>query len=1033
MSEMPSRASLSFLFCLFLNTACVYSQVGVLQLTIERIKSLSNFDGLHCIDIPIIGTVCVGSEADFYGTVTIDGHEETSGYVEDKDDTSPNWKFSKVVDLSKGAVTVTIEVRDKDGFLRFDDDLAHVNPQGGDNLPLQVIPSTFSSSACQITGPISGSCGDHLVARGNIDDRAEIHFRIEILDISTFPFLDWDLAPADPFVSAAFDTNHLLFNPRWGWQTKSFSAPLNFDDCSSVEACTQQLPTKDYPDWSIPFVCHSNIVGRNGDGHLNWEVVTYKGVIHWEGHESPTFGDDDYNFNLDTPPTTNGFGSGATRKSPHQIHLEMKASETIDHFGNTPYWKRFRDMVDAEDKDPADIGGKEAISIGLIGLDRVHPPSGSELHPLYALAVHTQTDLSDDRWAIFARNFGNEGMCSSDMHYADFRLLTFELPRPAGASPTANPIVLFRDFWGNNLGTVDVFTGPGQATFVRFHLNPTPNNGDEGDRVSGELHLRWVGPGARRRSGPVQFELSNNETFADKGLSARADDEGEPEAVLKEFYNSLTPEQKETYQAMFPPVPPRTDDGHQHAVNFLTGSPAPATAKPPLFSARNPLQEQQQRAILSSFCGAFGGHLPANHQASCADFPPFTRLVHTGQRRSNGWYTDPVTVTLIPINANGKGNDHTEYQINSQGFTRYSTPFTLPQGDSTVSYRSQDRAGTLEETKKETFRVDTIAPQSSLAIGQPQYAPGPPVVVSSMTPLTLTGTDSGSGVLSVAYRFYLDGTVPGAYTTVTSGSVQFKLSGPDGIYGVDTLVTDVAGNTFTQSQKLRLSHVADLAVLGLDVVKPPAPFVVVDAPVQVTVRTTVSNLGFVNPVDATLKRSVVDTANIAVTPKDATEVVSALVLDQSRAREHVHTVACLRKSSNEVTFTSEVELSGSPGTVDNDLSNNRKSVTIRIVCKEPWRPGVSYKVGDEVVFQGLVYVCRQPHTSQTGWEPPVTYALWQRTPVVTSEGIQWAPQVIYQAGDVVVFEGDHFRAIQGHQSLEYWTPPTVPALWQRID
>ena len=1031
MSETLSCNLIFFLLCLSLNNTRVYSQVGVLQATIERIVSLSDFDRT-CTDVPLLGRVCVGSAADFYAIVTIDGHQETSGVFDDQDDISPNWKFHKVVDLSKSPLSVTIEVRDQDGLLRFDDDLAHINPQGGDNLPLQVIPSTLSLSACQITGPISGSCGDDLVTRGNVGDDAEIHFRIEILDTSTFPFLDWDLIPADTAVSVTFDANHLLFNPRWGWQTKSLSTPPNFDDCSSVEACTQQLPSRDYPDWSIPFVCHSNILGGNGDGHLNWEVVTYKGTIHWEGHESPTFGDDDYNFNLDTPPTTNGFGSGATRGSPQQIRLEMKASETIDHFGNTPYWKRFRDMVDADDSNPVDVGGKEAIAIGLIGLDRVHPPSGSELHPLYALAVHTQTDLSDDRWAIFARNFGNEGMCSSGMHYADFRLLTFQLPRPAGASPTANPIVLFRDFWGNNAGTMDVFTGPGQDTFVTFHLNPTPNNGDEGDRVSGELHLRWVGPGTRR-SGPVQFEVSDNETFAHEPLSARADDEGEPEAVLEEVHNSLTPDQKDTYQAMFPPLLPRTDDGNQHSVNLLTGTPPPATAKPPLFSAKNPLQEKQQRAILYSFCGAFGGQLPADHQGTCVDFPPYTRLIHTGQPRPNGWYTDPVTVTLIPVNANGKGIDHTEYQIGGQGFTWYSAPFTLPQGASTVSYRSQDAAGTLEVTKQANFQVDTIVPQSFLAIGQPQYALQPIVVVSSRTPLTLTGTDSGSGVSSVAYRFYLDGVAPDAYRTVTSSSVQFELFGPDGIYRVDMLVTDVAGNTFAQSQKLRLSHVADLAVLSLDVAGPPPPFVVVDAPVQVAVRTTVSNLGFVNPVDATLKRSVVDTANVAVTPRDATEVVTALGLDQPQAREQVYTVACLRKSSNSATLTSEVELSGSPGTVDNDLSNNRKSVTIHIVCKEPWRLGVSYKVGDEVVFQGLVYVCRQSHTSQTGWEPPVTYALWQRTPIVTSDGSQWAPQVIYQAGDTVVFEGHHYRATQGHQSLANWTPPTVPALWQRID
>ena len=355
----------------------VHSYAGVLKVTIEHVVALDDFDST-CFGF--LG--CISGNADFYSIVTIDGREEQSAYVSDQNDITPNWQFSKAVDLSKSSIPVMIEIWDNDsGFasLRGGDDPAHINPQGGNSLPLQIIPSSaVPATGCQIVGPVAGSCGDHLVIRGNTPDRAEITFKIEIFDISTFPFLEWDVVPADPAVFEPFDTNHLLFNPRWGWQTKPIFAPPNFDDCSSVEACTQQLPSKDYPDWSIPFVCHSNVFGKNGDGHLNWEVVTYQGQIHWEDHSSPTFGDDDYNFNLNTP-ITNAFGSGGTKKNPNDLHLEMKASETFDRFGNTPYWKRFRDAVDHDDADPNNVGGSEAIAIGLLGLDRVHPPSGSEL------------------------------------------------------------------------------------------------------------------------------------------------------------------------------------------------------------------------------------------------------------------------------------------------------------------------------------------------------------------------------------------------------------------------------------------------------------------------------------------------------------------------------------------------------------------------------------------------------------------------------------------------------------------------------
>ncbi|WP_442951182.1 glycosyl hydrolase family 18 protein [Paenibacillus sp. 481] len=43
----------------------------------------------------------------------------------------------------------------------------------------------------------------------------------------------------------------------------------------------------------------------------------------------------------------------------------------------------------------------------------------------------------------------------------------------------------------------------------------------------------------------------------------------------------------------------------------------------------------------------------------------------------------------------------------------------------------------------------------------------------------------------------------------------------------------------------------------------------------------------------------------------------------------------------------------------------------------PWTAGTSYKVNDEASFNGVVYICRQPHTALNGWEPPNVPALWK--------------------------------------------------------
>lgn len=41
-----------------------------------------------------------------------------------------------------------------------------------------------------------------------------------------------------------------------------------------------------------------------------------------------------------------------------------------------------------------------------------------------------------------------------------------------------------------------------------------------------------------------------------------------------------------------------------------------------------------------------------------------------------------------------------------------------------------------------------------------------------------------------------------------------------------------------------------------------------------------------------------------------------------------------------------------------------------------WAYPVSYAIGAVVTYAGKTYRCRQAHTSQAGWTPPVVPALW---------------------------------------------------------
>lgn len=94
-----------------------------------------------------------------------------------------------------------------------------------------------------------------------------------------------------------------------------------------------------------------------------------------------------------------------------------------------------------------------------------------------------------------------------------------------------------------------------------------------------------------------------------------------------------------------------------------------------------------------------------------------------------------------------------------------------------------------------------------------------------------------------------------------------------------------------------------------------------------------------------------------------------------------------------------------------------------------WKTGVSYPVGRVVAFQNVNYRVRQAHTSQVDWEPPKTFALWER---VNNNDGTWQPQIIYAIRDRVLHQGKLFEAIQTHQAVGGWEPPNTPALWRPL-
>lgn len=69
-----------------------------------------------------------------------------------------------------------------------------------------------------------------------------------------------------------------------------------------------------------------------------------------------------------------------------------------------------------------------------------------------------------------------------------------------------------------------------------------------------------------------------------------------------------------------------------------------------------------------------------------------------------------------------------------------------------------------------------------------------------------------------------------------------------------------------------------------------------------------------------------------------------------------------------------------------------------------WAAGVAYEVGVRVRYNGKLYRCEQAHTSQDGWEPPNTPALWTEVAEPGAIPVWRQPsgaQDAYQTGDKV--------------------------------
>jgi hypothetical protein len=171
--------------------------------------------------------------------------------------------------------------------------------------------------------------------------------------------------------------------------------------------------------------------------------------------------------------------------------------------------------------------------------------------------------------------------------------------------------------------------------------------------------------------------------------------------------------------------------------------------------------------------------------------PPQVSASVSGTKDASGNYVGSATVA-ISAQDTGSGVASVQYALDTQSYAAYTGPLAVNQpGAHTVQYRATDKAGNTSPVGSVQFTVvappsgDTTPPQVSAGVtGSQDWAWN--YVGSAI--VTITATDSGSGVASVEYS--LDGQLYAAYT----GPLTVNQPGH---HTVQYRATDKAGNTST--------------------------------------------------------------------------------------------------------------------------------------------------------------------------------------------------------------------------------------------
>ncbi|HEY6828853.1 MAG TPA: hypothetical protein VI259_18465 [Gemmatimonadaceae bacterium] len=437
-----------------------------------------------------------------------------------------------------------------------------------------------------------------------------------------------DRAPLD-LVSDELGGNGDLLNPRFFWETRHSDHPntsvlcdgfpyrSRLDETRGVvlgtPPCSTDVADVDVASGFNAVLCRATGAPDKLHGHLSFSPATITGRITWTGHSDwVQKGDDDYGFHL--YPANDGM---LTSSHPAAIDVEFDSDETIDHFGSG-WWRSFQDAVDKSDGNATENSGsarmvddREAVVTGLAGIAAEHE-AVSQLHPVYAMALHLSSDAADDRWAFFARNWGNQGFCSSDQHYWDVSPLSLFIPGPRGATDFR---LIDQDVKANRDFAIRASFTNGGVLFS-FDLGAPESHA----LADGSVRIRWTVPPPT--SGSVVAAGNNAASTFGPSIRSRLTTQQRMNGRAEDLTLTagLTPERvAQVRRQLAQPAPVRNAHSIQIArVAAVASPPAARPTKPSLRAVPDPAKLEKETRRANAICAAQRASVPSL-TAACAE------------------------------------------------------------------------------------------------------------------------------------------------------------------------------------------------------------------------------------------------------------------------------------------------------------------------------------------------------------------------------------------------------------------------------